>query len=150
MRVVVQRVSEASVTVEGEITGAIQAGLLVLCGFCPEDTEDDLQWMAAKIVKQRIFSDADGQMNLSVEDIGGSLLVVSQFTLFASYKKGNRPGFTGAARPELAIPLYERFLTILETLTGKRPERGIFGADMKVSLLNDGPVTLVMDTRNKE
>lgn len=150
MRVVVQRVREASVSVEGITTGAIGVGLLVLCGFCPEDSEEDLQWMASKIVKQRIFGDDEGQMNLSVEDIGGQLLIVSQFTLFASYKKGNRPGFTGAARPELAIPLYERFLTIFELLTGKRPERGIFGADMQVSLLNDGPVTLVMDTRNKE
>ncbi len=150
MRVVLQRVSEASVTVEGKVTGIIGNGLLVLCGFCPEDTEDDLQWMASKIVKQRIFCDADGLMNLSVEEVNGQLLVVSQFTLFASYKKGNRPGFTGAARPELAIPLYERFLSILEELSGKRPERGVFGADMKVLLLNDGPVTLVMDTRNKE
>lgn len=150
MRVVVQRVSEAKVVVEGQVTGAIGRGLLVLCGFCPEDNQEDIAWMASKIVKQRIFSDAENQMNLSLEDLQASLLVVSQFTLFASYKKGNRPGYTGAARPEQAIPLYQHFIRTLEALTGQPPACGIFGADMQVTLVNDGPVTIVMDSRNKE
>ncbi|GAA4375355.1 D-aminoacyl-tRNA deacylase [Hymenobacter koreensis] len=146
MRVVVQRVSEASVTVEGEITGQIGPGLLVLAGFAPTDTAADLDWMARKLVQLRIFSDEDDKMNRSVQDIGGELLVVSQFTLLADARKGNRPSYIGAAPPPVAIPLYEQFVALLERLMGRPVGTGRFGADMKVCLLNDGPVTIVLDS----
>lgn len=150
MRLVIQRVSEASVTVEGSVTGRIGPGLLILCGIEHDDTAEDIAWLVPKVAQMRIFGDADGKMNLSVKDIGGGLLVVSQFTLHASTKKGNRPSFIRAARPEQAIPLYEQFMTALEAETGTQVERGIFGADMKVALLNDGPVTIVIDSKARE
>jgi len=150
MRAVIQRVTEASCTVEGNITGEIQHGLLVLLGVEDADTEEDLKWLSQKIANMRIFGDEQGLMNRSVIDVDGGILLISQFTLFASTKKGNRPGFTKAARPDKAIPLYEQMLKELETLTGKKTEAGIFGADMKIRLLNDGPVTIVVDTKNKE
>ncbi len=147
MRLVLQRVSQASVTVEGSITGQIGAGLMILVGIEHEDTIDDASWLVQKVTQMRIFSDTEDKMNLSVKDIGGELLVVSQFTLHASTKKGNRPSFIRAARPEIAIPLYEQFLAMLETEMGKPVECGIFGADMKVALVNDGPVTICIDSR---
>lgn len=151
MRVVIQRVQEASVKIEGEISATIQQGLLVLIGICEEDTYEDVQWLVNKIVQQRIFSDKDGKMNLSVQDLNGELLLVSQFTLFASTKKGNRPSFTGAAKPSTAIPLYELFITECCKLAGEnKVSTGVFGADMKVSLVNDGPVTILMDSKIKE
>ncbi|MFN8276782.1 MAG: D-aminoacyl-tRNA deacylase [Chitinophagales bacterium] len=150
MRVVIQRVSEASVTVDGKTTGAIGPGLLVLAGFEAADNLEDLRWMAGKVARLRIFNDAEGQMNLSVTDIGGQILLVSQFTLYALTKKGNRPSFIQAARPEQAIPLYESFITCLNQETGALPQTGIFGADMKVQLLNDGPVTITIDSRQRE
>lgn len=150
MRLVIQRVSEASVTVDGTVTGRIGTGLMMLCGIEHDDTAEDIAWLAPKVTQMRIFSDADGKMNLSVKDIAGGLLVVSQFTLHASTKKGNRPSFIRAARPEQAIPLYEQFISALETDTGRPVERGIFGADMKVALINDGPVTIVIDSRARE
>jgi len=150
MRLVIQRVSEASVTVDGTVTGRIGTGLMILCGIEHDDTSEDIAWLVPKVTQMRIFSDADGKMNLSVKDIAGGLLVVSQFTLHASTKKGNRPSFIRAARPEQAIPLYEQFIRELETDTGRTVERGIFGADMKVALINDGPVTIVIDSRARE
>lgn len=142
--------TEASCTVEGKVTGKINTGLLVLFGIEIDDDRNDLKWLAQKIVNMRIFSDENGLMNKSVLDIGGSILLISQFTLFAQTKKGNRPGFVRAARPDIAIPLYTEMLEELETLTGKKTEAGIFGADMKIQLLNDGPVTILIDTKNKE
>jgi D-tyrosyl-tRNA(Tyr) deacylase len=150
MRLVLQRVSEASVTVEGQVTGQIGPGLLILAGIEGDDTIEDATWLTQKLTQMRIFGDAEGKMNLCVKDIGGDLLVVSQFTLHASTKKGNRPSFIRAARPEVAIPLYERFLAMLEAELGKPVARGIFGADMKVALVNDGPVTICIDSRAKE
>jgi D-aminoacyl-tRNA deacylase len=150
MRLVLQRVSEASVTVEGSITGQIGTGFLILVGIEHEDTPDDLAWLVQKVTQMRVFSDAEGRMNLSVKDIGGDLLVVSQFTLHASTKKGNRPSFIRAARAEMATPLYEQFLSFLETEMGKPVARGIFGTDMKVALINDGPVTICIDSRARE
>ena len=150
MRAVLQRVTEASCAVDGKITGEIKQGLLVLLGIEDTDTTDDLMWLAQKIANMRIFSDENGLMNKSVIDVDGRILLISQFTLFASTKKGNRPGFTRAAKPDTAIPLYEIMLKELESLTGKKTEAGIFGADMKIKLLNDGPVTVVVDTKNKE
>jgi len=150
MRLVIQRVSEAAVTIDGQITGQIGTGLLILVGIEHEDTVDDAVWLTQKVAQMRIFSDSEGKMNLSVKDIGGDLLVVSQFTLHASTKKGNRPSFIRAARPEIAILLYEQFLTMLETEMGKKVQRGIFGADMKVALVNDGPVTICIDSRARE
>ncbi|PJJ47943.1 D-aminoacyl-tRNA deacylase [Hymenobacter chitinivorans] len=146
MRVVIQRVSQASVTVEGRITGQIGPGLLVLAGFAPDDTTQSLDWIARKLVQMRIFGDEDGKMNRSVQDIGGQVLVVSQFTLLADARKGNRPSYTGAAPPPVAIPLYEQFVRMLEQLLGQPVPTGEFGADMKVELLNDGPVTIVLDS----
>ncbi|WP_400193842.1 D-aminoacyl-tRNA deacylase [Hymenobacter sp. B81] len=148
MRVVVQRVTEASVTVDGEITGQIGPGLLVLAGFTPTDSAAELDWMARKLVQLRIFADADDKMNLSVQDVGGELLVVSQFTLLADARKGTRPSYVQAAPPPIAIPLYEEFVRQLQALLGRPVATGRFGADMKVRLLNDGPVTIVLD-RNK-
>lgn len=150
MRLVIQRVSEASVTVDGTVTGRIGTGLMILCGIEHDDTGEDITWLVPKVTQMRIFSDADGKMNLSVKDIAGGLLVVSQFTLHASTKKGNRPSFIRAARPEQAIPLYEQFIRALETDTSRPVERGIFGADMKVALINDGPVTIVIDSKSRE
>jgi D-tyrosyl-tRNA(Tyr) deacylase len=150
MRAVLQRVTEASCTVEGKVTGAIETGLLVLLGIEDADEQQDLDWLASKIVNMRIFGDEQGLMNKSVSDLNGDILLISQFTLFAATKKGNRPGFTRAARPEKAIPLYEAMIKQLGMLLQKPVQTGIFGADMKISLLNDGPVTIVIDTKNKE
>jgi D-tyrosyl-tRNA(Tyr) deacylase len=150
MRVVVQRVSEAAVAIGGREVGRIGTGLVVLVGVEAGDTPADSAWLAGKLAALRIFSDDAGKMNESVREIGGGLLVVSQFTLHAATAKGNRPGFTRAARPEKAIPLYEAFLADLERETGRRPERGEFGADMQVSLVNDGPVTILIDSRARE
>jgi D-tyrosyl-tRNA(Tyr) deacylase len=150
MRLVIQRVSQASVAVPAEgYESKIGNGLLVLAAFIDEDTEEDLLWTARKLVAMRIFDDADGVMNLSVQDVGGDILVVSQFTLYASTVKGNRPSYIKAAKPDVAIPLYERFIDIVEQQFGKKVGKGIFGADMKVSLLNDGPVTIVVDSKLK-
>ncbi|MEY2900898.1 MAG: hypothetical protein RLY89_4 [Bacteroidota bacterium] len=150
MRMVIQRVATASVTVEGQITGTIERGLLVLMGIEDADTKEDLEWLSGKMVNLRIFDDENGVMNKSVLDIGGSILLVSQFTLHASTKKGNRPSYIKASKPEIAIPLYEAMIAQLAKDLGKPIETGIFGADMKVQLLNDGPVTIVMDSKNKE
>ena len=150
MRVVLQRVSSASVTVSEKIVGEIQKGLLVLVGIEDADTQEDIDWLVGKITQLRIFGDANGIMNLSVEEVNGDVLVVSQFTLHAATKKGNRPSYIKAARPEVAIPIYEKFVTTLENKLGKKVPTGIFGADMKVALLNDGPVTIVIDSKNKE
>lgn len=150
MRAVIQRVSEASVSVEGQCVGSIEHGLLVLLGVTHEDSEQDADWLASKIAQLRIFSGADGKMNLAIDQIEGSVLLISQFTLFAATKKGNRPSFVEAAAPEKANQLYLYFGHRLEQLLGKPIQRGVFAADMKVTLLNDGPVTLIIDTKNKE
>ncbi|WP_249628933.1 D-aminoacyl-tRNA deacylase [Streptococcus uberis] len=147
MKIVIQRVSEASVAIEGEIVGAIQKGLLLLVGFGPEDGQEDVDYAVRKITQMRIFSDAEDKMNLSLLDIKGSILSISQFTLFANTKKGNRPAFTEAAKPEMASQLYEQFNQALSAFCPL--ERGVFGADMKVSLVNDGPVTIIIDTKNR-
>jgi len=150
MRLVIQRVAKAEVVANGVSTGSIGKGLLVLVGFETADQDEDLSWMATKLVQMRIFSDEAGLMNLSVQDIGGDILLVSQFTLHASTKKGNRPSFIAAARPEQAIPLYDSFIKRVELLLGKRVQTGKFGADMQVSLQNDGPVTIFIDSKNKQ
>jgi D-tyrosyl-tRNA(Tyr) deacylase len=150
MIAVVQRVSQASVTINDFIVGQIQKGLLVLVGVCAADNKEDVEWLAKKIVQMRIFGDAEGKMNLSLQDIKGELLIVSQFTLHASTKKGNRPSFIEAARPEQAIPLYESFIQLCESETGIKCQTGKFGADMKVALINDGPVTILIDSQNKK
>jgi len=150
MRAVIQRVTQASCTVEGRITGEIGIGFLVLLGIEDADTDEDLLWLASKIASMRIFGDENGLMNKALADINGDILLISQFTLFAQTKKGNRPGFIRAARPEKAIPMYEAMIKELEKLTAKKVATGIFGADMKISLLNDGPVTIVMDTKDKD
>lgn len=148
MRAVVQRVAEASVRVPEEgYFSSINSGLLVLAAFIDEDTEEDLEWTAKKIASMRIFDDAGGVMNLSVKDVDGEILAISQFTLYASTVKGNRPSYIKAAKPEVAVPLYERFLLKLEEHLGKEVGKGIFGADMKVSLMNDGPVTIIIDSK---
>lgn len=150
MRTVIQRVSEASVTIKGEKVADIKTGLLILVGIEDADTTEDVKWLTSKIVKLRIFSDSHGVMNLSIQDIDADIIVVSQFTLHAATKKGNRPSYIKAARPEVAIPLYEAFIKQLEADLGKAVQTGRFGADMKVALLNDGPVTILIDTKNKE
>ncbi len=150
MRAVIQRVSHAAVTIDGREKSRIGWGLLVLLGIEQEDTQDDITWLCKKIATMRIFSDDAGLMNRSVQDIGGALLVVSQFTLHASTKKGNRPSFIRAARPETAIPMYEQFVKTLEQESGCPVQTGAFGADMKVSLLNDGPVTILIDSKSRE
>ncbi|AYL98093.1 D-aminoacyl-tRNA deacylase [Mucilaginibacter celer] len=150
MRAVLQRVTQASCTVDGNITGEIGHGFLVLLGIEDIDTAEDLQWLANKIVGMRVFGDENGLMNKALCDIDGNILLISQFTLFAQTKKGNRPSFLRAAKPDKAIPMYEQMITTLENLTGKKVATGIFGADMKISLLNDGPVTIIMDTRDKD
>jgi D-tyrosyl-tRNA(Tyr) deacylase len=150
MRAVVQRVSEASVTIAGDVVGRIGRGLLVLVGVEQGDANGDADWLAGKIAALRIFSDAEGKMNLAVRDVGGETLVVSQFTLLADTARGNRPGFTRAARPEEAVPLYERFAAALGEAAGRPPQRGVFAADMRVALVNDGPVTIWIDSRRRE
>ena len=150
MRAVVQRVSEASVTVEGNKAADIKAGLLILLGIEDSDTDEDINWLASKIVKLRIFGDDEGLMNRSIEDINGDIIVVSQFTLYAATKKGNRPSYIRAARREVAVPLYKSFVRQMEKECGKPVQTGQFGADMKVKLLNDGPVTIIIDTKSKE
>ena len=150
MRAVIQRVSEASVTVDENITGIIKTGLLVLLGIEDADTIEDIEWLSGKIVNIRIFNDANGVMNISLKDIDGDILLVSQFTLHASTKKGNRPSYIRASKPNIAIPLYEQMIKQLEKDLNKKIQTGIFGADMKVKLLNDGPVTIVIDTKLKE
>lgn len=150
MRILIQRVSEASVKVDGEIKGAIDTGLLVLVGIEHDDQEDDADWLIQKLVGLRIFGDDEGKMNLSIQEVSGDFLVISQFTLHASTKKGNRPSYIKAARPEQAIPLYEYFIDTLRKRSGKKVETGEFGADMKVGLINDGPVTIWIDSKNRE
>jgi D-tyrosyl-tRNA(Tyr) deacylase len=150
MRAVIQRVTQASCTVNDQITGEIADGLLVLLGIEEGDQQEDMEWLAAKIIAMRIFGDEQGLMNRSLMDISGSILLISQFTLYAATKKGNRPGFSRAARPDKAIPLYEAMIRQLSMLLHKPVQAGIFGADMKIALLNDGPVTIIIDTENKE
>jgi D-tyrosyl-tRNA(Tyr) deacylase len=150
MKVVIQRVSQANVTIEGEKVASILEGLLILLGIVEDDTPDDINWLTKKIINLRIFNDAEGVMNKSLLDINGEAIVVSQFTLHASAKKGNRPSYIKAAKPDIAIPLYETFVKQLEMDLGKQIQTGEFGADMKVELLNDGPVTIIIDSKNKE
>lgn len=150
MKTIIQRVSSASVTIDSNITADIQKGLLVLVGIEDADTQEDTNWLCQKITNLRIFGDENAVMNLSVKDIDGDIIVVSQFTLHASTKKGNRPSYLKASKPEIAIPMYENFVKQIEKELGKKVQTGIFGADMKVALLNDGPVTIVMDSKNKE
>nr|WP_294929768.1 D-aminoacyl-tRNA deacylase [uncultured Flavobacterium sp.] len=150
MKVVLQRVSQASVTVDSKIVADIQKGLLVLVGIEDADTQEDIDWLVGKIIKMRIFGDENDVMNCSVQDVDGDIIVVSQFTLHASTKKGNRPSYIKASKPEFAIPMYENFVNSLEKEFNKKVQTGIFGADMKVSLLNDGPVTILIDSKNRE
>ena len=150
MRAVIQRVSKASVEIKGRINGSIGQGLLVLIGIEDADNQDDIEWLAKKIVQLRIFSDEAGLMNKSIFDINGNILLISQFTLFGQTKKGNRPSFIRASKPDFAIPVYESFIQELSSYLGKEVQTGIFGADMQISLINDGPVTIMMDTKNKE
>tara|TARA_B110000046_G_scaffold73101_1_gene80898 strand:- start:402 stop:854 length:453 start_codon:yes stop_codon:yes gene_type:complete len=150
MRIVIQRVSEAEVKVEGVVKGAISRGLMVLLGIETEDTDHDINWLVNKLINLRIFNDSNGVMNQSLLDIEGELLVISQFTLLAASKKGNRPSYIRVAKHEIAIPLYEKFLRISELKLGKKVVSGVFGAHMKLSLINDGPVTLILDSKNRE
>lgn len=150
MKAVIQRVSQASVTIDGKKVSEISKGLLVLVGIEDADSAEDIQWLSGKIINLRIFGDENDVMNLSVKDIDGDIIVVSQFTLQASTKKGNRPSYIKASKPEIAIPLYEKFVTQMEFDLRKKIQTGVFGGDMKVSLLNDGPVTIIIDTKNKE
>lgn len=150
MRAVIQRVSEASVTIDGKVKSAIGRGLLVLVGVVAEDTAEDAEWLSRKIAALRVFDDENGVMNRSVADVDGGIIVVSQFTLLASYKKGNRPSYIRAAAPEISVPMYEMFCREMSSAAGKEVGTGEFGADMKVALVNDGPVTICMDTKNKE
>ncbi len=150
MRVLIQRVSEASVTIEGKVKSSIGSGLLVLLGVEAEDTTQDIEWLCGKITRLRIFNDENEVMNLSIKDIDGEMIVVSQFTLHASTKKGNRPSYIKAAKPDIAIPMYEQFVKQMESELGKPVQTGEFGADMKVRLLNDGPVTIWIDSKNRE
>jgi len=150
LRAVIQRVSRASVTIEGKINGQIHNGLLVLLGVEDADTREDIEWLSNKIANLRIFNDSDGVMNNSVKEQNGDILLISQFTLHGSTKKGNRPSYIRASKPEVAIPIYEKMIQQLATDLGKPIQTGIFGADMKVELLNDGPVTIVIDTKNRE
>ncbi len=150
MKAVIQRVTKASVTIDGNVKSFIGLGLLVLLGVEDADTHEDIEWLSSKIINLRIFNDVEGVMNLSVKDSGGDIILVSQFTLHASTKKGNRPSYIKASRPEIAIPLYEKMIVQLQTDLGKSIQTGTFGADMKVELLNDGPVTIVIDSKQKE
>ena len=150
MRILIQRVKEASVTVEERTSGAIQTGLLVLMGIEDADTDEDISWLSNKIVNLRIFNDENGVMNLGLKDVKGDILLVSQFTLHANTKKGNRPSYIKASKPDIAVPMYEKMIRQLEQDLGKKIQTGIFGADMKVALLNDGPVTIWIDSKNRE
>jgi len=150
MRVIIQRVREASVYIEGNLFSSIKSGLLILVGIETEDKLEDAEWLAKKIISLRIFSDVDGKMNLDIKQINGDVLLISQFTLFAQTKKGNRPSYIRSARPEQAIPLYEKLIHLITNELGKKIFTGKFGADMKINLLNDGPVTIFIDTKNKE
>lgn len=150
MRLVIQRVKEANVKVEGAIIGAIQNGLMILVGIEDADSQEDIEWLAAKVSNLRIFDDAEGVMNLSVKEVQGDILLISQFTLHASTKKGNRPSYINASKPPIAVPLYEAMIQQLENELGKPIQTGKFGADMQVSLLNNGPVTIIMDSKNKD
>ena len=150
MKVIIQRVSEASVTIDQNIVAQINKGLLILVGIESEDNSEDINWLVSKIVYLRIFGDEKNVMNLSVKDVKGEIIVVSQFTLHALTKKGNRPSYIKAAKPEIAIPMYEKFIQLLELELGKKIQTGQFGADMKVALVNDGPVTIIIDSKNKE
>lgn len=149
MRVVLQRVTKASVTIENEIYAKIKQGLLILVGIVDEDTSEDIEWLSRKLVNMRIFNDEEAVMNYSLLDINGEALIISQFTLHANTKKGNRPSYIKAAKPDIAIPLYEEFISTFEKHLGKKVKTGKFGADMKVELLNDGPVTILIDSKNK-
>jgi D-tyrosyl-tRNA(Tyr) deacylase len=150
MRAIIQRVSSASCSIEGKISGQIGKGFMILLGIEDNDTEEDLNWLAQKISNMRIFSDENGLMNKALTDVQGNILLISQFTLFASTKKGNRPSFTRSAKPDLAIPFYEKMISELGQLTGTKIQTGVFGADMQISLVNDGPVTICIDTKAKE
>lgn len=150
MRAIIQRVSSASCSIEGKISGEIGIGFMILLGIEDSDTDEDLNWLSQKISNMRIFSDENGLMNKALADVQGNILLVSQFTLFASTKKGNRPGFTRSAKPDFAIPLYEKMIRELGQLTGTKIQTGVFGADMQISLVNDGPVTIIMDTKSRE
>jgi D-tyrosyl-tRNA(Tyr) deacylase len=150
MKVVIQRVSKASVTIDNHLTASIEKGLLILLGIVEGDSLEDIKWLTNKIVNLRIFNDSEGVMNCSIKDVNGNIIAVSQFTLHASTKKGNRPSYIKAAKPEIAIPIYERFVNQLEADLGKKVQTGTFGADMKVDLLNDGPVTIIIDSKNRE
>jgi len=150
MRAVIQRVTKASVTIDGKINGQIENGLLVLLGIEDADTAEDIGWLSSKIINLRIFNDEKGVMNISIKDVAGNILLISQFTLHASTKKGNRPSYIKASKPEIAIPIYEKMIRQLSLELGKEIQTGIFGANMKVELLNDGPVTIVIDSKNKE
>lgn len=150
MRIVIQRVKHASVTIEGEVKSAIKQGYLILLGVGEDDTKEDAEWLVRKVIGLRVFDDENGVMNRSIMDVDGEILVISQFTLFASYKKGNRPSWLRAARHEISVPIYEHFCKLLSESLGKTVGTGEFGADMKVEMLNDGPVTICMDTKNKE
>lgn len=150
MKAIIQRVSESSVTINAKIVAQIQKGLLVLIGFEDSDTQEDILWLTSKIANLRIFGDENDVMNLSLKNVEGDMIIVSQFTLHASTKKGNRPSYIKAAKPEIAVPLYEAFIAQMETELGKKVQTGQFGADMKVALVNDGPVTIVIDTKKRE
>ena len=150
MRVVVQRVSESNVRISGDVRGKIGKGFMVLVSFVDDDTDGDLDWMSNKIINLRIFNDEDGKMNKSLLDVGGDILLISQFTLHGSTKKGNRPSFIKAAKPEYANQMYEKFIEVLENSLGKKIQTGEFGGDMKVSLINDGPTTIIIDSKSKE
>ena len=150
MKLVIQRVNEASVTIDGQVAGAIQKGLMVLLGIETADTMEDVDWLSNKIVQMRIFDDAEGVMNLSVKEVGGNILLVSQFTLHASTKKGNRPSYIAAAKHDISIPLYEAMIKKLTADMGAPIQTGVFGAEMKVALINNGPVTIIVDSKNKE
>ena len=150
MRIVLQRVSEASVTINGKVTAKIGQGLLVLLGIEDTDSNDDIIWLTGKIARMRIFADENGNMNKSVNDVKGDIIIVSQFTLHAATKKGNRPSFIKAAKPDVAIPLYEKFISTMEQVLEKKVQTGVFGADMKVMLVNDGPVTMLLDSKLRE
>ena len=150
MRAVIQRVNSATCSIEGKISGQIGKGFMILLGIEDNDTDEDLNWLAQKISNMRIFSDENGMMNKALVDVQGNILLISHFTLFASTKKGNRPGFTRSAKPDLAVPLYEKMISELGQLTGTKIQTGVFGADMQISLVNDGPVTIIMDTKSRE
>lgn len=150
MKTVIQRVSQASVTIDSKTVAQIEHGLLILIGIEDTDTQEDINWLCQKIINLRIFNDENGVMNVSVKETNGNIIVVSQFTLHASTKKGNRPSYIKASKPDFAIPMYEKFVSQLENELGKKVQTGVFGADMKVALINDGPVTIIIDTKNKE